>query len=217
MTSKTIFLLLAVILFASLCAGENFEIGFVEKAKGEAKTLRDGEFELLKRGDIILQNEKISALGNGYMKLKFIDNDGSLTLGGESDAIVSMFPGEEKNEKVVSLLKGSLLAGVLKSMMRIEAQDAVIDFDSALVYAYSCKDTVRVICLEGACRIMNGYGEAKISAGESGLILADATPYKLGGVTEEFDMSQIENENESIEIQMKNQSGEERIIVIEVR
>lgn len=200
-----------------ICFSQTEETGFVEKSKGEAAKFTDGELELIKRGDIIRQNDRMITLGNGYMKMRFIDNDGFLLFGGESEASVSMFSFGGIYEKAVSLVKGSVLASVSNSILRIDAKESVIEADSAALYVHSSGDTVRVVCIKGECRIENAHGEANLKSKEMGIILKEATPYKMIASEGEIIESIIENDYETIEIEMENQKSQKKRITLEVR
>jgi len=199
-------LLILAVSLTAFC--QQNEIGYVEKSKGEASKFSGGEWEIVKRGDIIMQGERLKTTGIGFVKVRFTDNDGYVLLAGESEVIISMFSSGKRNEKVASLLKGSLFASTDHAIMRIEASDALITADSAEVYVSLSNDSVRAVCIEGSADAVNPAGESALMRGEEALLLSGMTPFKKEIGERMIDVSIYETEMERVEIEMENENGD---------
>lgn len=206
--------LILMILIIGLDSAES-EIGFIEKSKGMAFELFEEQREILKRGDIIQQSENIQTGSGAYARIRFIDNDGFLFIGGESEAVLSLFLSDESSEKVFSLKKGIIYAST-GSFSRIETQGAVILFDSSEVYVESSEDTVKVFCVSGNARIESAWGEAFLKANEEAVLLDESTPYKTNKPEKRITLIELESQPDLIEVELENSKMEKKNIVLEV-
>ena len=191
------------------------EIGFIEKSKGMAAKFYEEQKELLKRGDIVSQNENIITEGNGFARIRFIDNDGFLTVGGESSVSVSLYKSDSLYEKAFTLNYGALYASA-KNLTRISSKNAVILFDSSDIYIENRDDILTVYCILGNVKVESAWGEANLYAGEECHVLSDMTPYKKTSAQKRDDISEIESSSEIIEIEMENAEGKKKNIILEV-
>ncbi|HAV92880.1 TPA: hypothetical protein DCW38_06840 [candidate division WOR-3 bacterium] len=191
------------------------EIAVIEKSKGMAFKLFEEQREILKRGDIIKQSENIQTGSGAYTKIRFIDNDGFIFIGGESDAILSLFLSDENSEKVFSLKKGIIYAST-KNFSRIETQGAVILFDSSEVYVESSEDTLKVFCISGNAQIESAWGEAFLKANEEAVLLDELTPYKTNKPEKRITLIELESQPDLIEVELENSKMEKRNIILEV-
>ena len=196
-------------------ASETVEIGFIEKARGVVAKFYEEQGDLLKRGDIIYQNDKIITEGKGFAKIKFIDTDGFLLIGAESDITVSLFKTDEGYEKAFSLQHGVIFTSS-KNLTRISTKNAVIFFRSAEVYIENRCDTLRVFCNKGNVRIESAWGEANLYETEEAIVLEEMTPYKEKRPERKKEISEIESLNEIIEIEMENGKMQKKKIILEI-
>ncbi len=219
-----ILFIISLILLFSICQAAD-SVALTLKTKGKIELTREEENSRLNSGDELYNKDELESMEDSFAALKFIDGSSIVKLFPNSILTINAEKDGDNLDKKNYLKMGELWSKVVKKtgVFEVETPTTVVSVKGTeILVSHSNEKGTVLYTFSGEAEIKNKRdGKTAIAGANQKAMLTPDGQIEVSGIEkgdiEEGLRSMMDGEgsSESIEIEMKNDSGEKKTITIE--